>query len=658
MHAVIVESPTKARKLKEYLGDDFIIEASMGHVRDLPKSKLGVEVNDHFAPTYEPIRGASKTISKLKSLAKKADVLYLATDPDREGEAIAWHLLEAWNDPKLTAKSKRAVFHEITKDAILDAIAHPQKLNLDLVNAQQARRVLDRLVGYSLSPVLWKKIRRGLSAGRVQSVALRLIVDREEEISKFVPDEYWEIDVHVTTQEKEPLVARVTKLNDKKYDPKQESDVAPLRDWAPKATYTIAAVEEKNRSRSALPPFITSTLQQQAATRLGMTARRTMSLAQNLYEEGLITYHRTDSTNLSGSALAMAREYIAKVYGTDYVPEKPNFYSRKSKNAQEAHEAIRPTSTRSELPNGKKFTGSHAKLYDLIFRRFIASQMTSAKTLVTTATIRGEQGSQSLDARASGSVLLHPGWMRLFPGQDEVILPPLKEKQPLDFNKLQTVQKFTEPPPRFNDASLVKELEKRGIGRPSTYASIISVLLDRGYVERRDKAFLPMAVGTTVVHFLEKNFPEVLDYDFTAHMEDDLDEISLGKKEWQKIIKTFFGPFSTKLEDVEKNAQRMAVPVEPIGKPCPECGATEGGELVIRSGRFGRFISCSRFPECKYTASYHESINMECPKCGEGDVVKKKTKKGRTFYGCSRYPDCDFSSWKKPKASKSGAEEE
>lgn len=679
MQLVIVESPTKAKKLTQFLGKDFVVEASRGHVRDLPKSQLGVDVEHNFKPEYTPIRGSGDTIKKLKSLAKKADTIYLASDPDREGEAIAWHLLEAWEDEKLEKKAKRAVFHEITKTAVLEAIENPKKMNMHLVDAQQARRVLDRLVGYKLSPLLWKKVRTGLSAGRVQSVALRLIVEREGEIEAFKPEEYWEVDLHLTTADKAEMICRIIEVNGKAYEPKQESDVTSVKEWAPKADYVVQSVEKKERKRKPNAPFTTSTLQQQAASRLGYSAKRTMQLAQQLYEEGLITYHRTDSTNLSIQAIDMARAYIQETFGADYLPSKPNLYAAKSKNAQEAHEAIRPTVPNPELTSSAKITATHQKLYDLIFRRFVASQMSDSVSDLSTIVAHGKEGKHQLLARVSGSVIKHPGWMKLFPGGEDVILPSVSKGDPLDYTDWQAEQKFTQPPARYNDASLVRELEKRGIGRPSTYASIISVIEDRGYVERQNKAFMPTAVGRTVVQFLVKNFASIVDYDFTAKMEDNLDDVSLGKEKWQEVIGEFFGPFSQKLLEVDKDAERMAVPVEPLSKPCPECGVKEdefakllekgqtlkdllpqqdnqnefmrsqtNGELIIRVGRFGKFISCSRYPECKHTERFLEKIDMPCPQCGDGDVVVKKTKKGRTFYGCSRYPDCDFASWKKP----------
>ncbi len=680
MNLVIVESPTKAKKLGQFLGKSYAVEASRGHVRDLPKSTLGVDVENNFEPEYATIRGSAETIKKLKTLAKKADVIYLASDPDREGEAIAWHVLQSWEDKELQKKAKRAVFHEITKHAVTEAIAHPKKINIDLVDAQQARRVLDRLVGYKLSPLLWKKVRRGLSAGRVQSVALRMIVEREIEIEQFVPEEYWEVDLTTTTSQGDELIARVIQVNGEEYKPTKEEHVTAVHDWAPKATYTIQSVEKKQRKRKSLAPFTTSTLQQQASTRLGMSAKRTMQLAQQLYEEGLITYHRTDSTNLSEQSLEMARSYITETFGKDFLPAGANRFAAKSKNAQEAHEAIRPTEPKPGIEENGKITSAHARLYDLIFRRFIASQMNEAVSDLTTIVVHGENGAKNLLARLSGSIIKHAGWTALFPQGDDVILPAVEKNAPLTYKDWQAEQKFTQPPPRYNDASLVKELEKRGIGRPSTYASIISVIEDRGYVERQNKAFMATAVGRTVIDFLKTNFAAVVDYDFTAKLENDLDAIALGEKEWQLVMKDFFGPFSEKLAAVEETAERMPVPVEPLNKTCPECGVPEAdfeklveqkktlsgmtgtstdlrqamreathGELVIRTGRFGKFVACCRYPECKYTEPFLQKIDMVCPKCNEGDVVLKRSKKGRPFYGCSRYPDCDFASWNKPK---------
>jgi DNA topoisomerase-1 len=672
MDLVIVESPTKARKLTEYLGAGYVVEASVGHVRDLPKKKLGIDLDNNFEPTYEVDPEKNKVISRLKELAKTAGTIYLATDPDREGEAIAWHIKALLEDKKGGPRHfVRSTFHEITKNAVKEAMAHPGELSMQLVDAQQARRVVDRLVGYQVSPVLWKKVRRGLSAGRVQSVALRLIVEREREIEAFKPEEYWEVDVLLDTlmertggippnlQEwlkfapPEMLVARVVEVEDKKYEPKTAADVTPWVEQLKTATYQVKEVEKKTRERVSLPPFTTSTLQQAAATRLGFTSKQTMAVAQQLYEEGLITYHRTDSVTLSSQALDMSRGYIDSRFGSAYLPEKPRFFAQKSKNAQEAHEAIRVTDVGIEGANlqqrSPKFTDRHQKLYELIWRRFIASQMTSAVYDQTSVLIQGQSQGTTFGLRSSGSILTFDGWMKLFPASDDTLLPPVETGQPLAFTDLNTAQKFTQPPPRYNDASLVKELEKRGIGRPSTYASIISVIVDRGYVDRQDKRFTATSVGMTVNDFLYQHFPVFMEYDFTAEMEENLDRIARGEKEWRQVVKTFYDPLDKTIKEVTKTAERAQIPVEQTGEPCPTCGQTEGGQIVIRSGRFGKFKSCSRFPECNYTENIVEKLEgVTCPLCSEGEVIVKNSRWGKSFFGCSRYPDCGWASWKKP----------
>lgn len=692
MKLVIVESPTKARKLSGYLGNDYQVEASVGHIRDLPKSGLAIDIDNNFEPTYEVNADKKKVISILTTAAKKADTIILATDPDREGEAIAWHIqtiLSAKKNKDTTSEDTRfvrATFHEITKQAVLDAMAHPLQVNMDLVNAQQARRVVDRLVGYQVSPVLWKKVRRGLSAGRVQSVALRMIVEREREIEAFKAEEYWEIDVALATNSQSQisnskifeegkvidqlpdgvLIARLTEVAGKKFEPKSAEDVAPLKIFLPDATYSVKDVERKERRRSSVPPFTTSTLQQAAATRLGFNSKQTMTLAQQLYEEGLITYHRTDSVNLSAGSITMARSYIESHFGKQYLPEKPNYFANKSKNAQEAHEAIRVTDTALVADNivGARITANHMKLYDLIWRRFLASQMNSAIYDQTAITIqatsvglsspgsdvsqkdRGSKFGMTCLLRSSGSVLKFDGWMRLFNSSEDVILPAVESNQDLSFVQDNYAQKFTQPPARYNDASLVKELEKRGIGRPSTYASIISVIIDRGYVERNQKRFFATAVGMTVSDFLLEHFPMFMEYEFTAEMEENLDRIARGEKEWHGVVKEFYGPFSAKLATVTDTAERVQIPVEKTGETCPTCGQ---GEVVIRAGRFGKFKSCSRFPECKYTENIVDTVEgVVCPLCQQGEVVAKNSRWGKPFFGCKRYPDCGWASWKKP----------
>ena len=677
MKLIIVESPTKARKLAGYLGSQFMVEASVGHVRDLPKAKLGVDLEKNFEPEYVISKDKTKVIRRLSELAQKADQIFLATDPDREGEAIAWHvkyLLENGKQKQPAEKFVRASFHEITKSAVTEALAHPESIRMDLVDAQQARRVLDRLVGYKISPVLWKKIRRGLSAGRVQSVALRLIVEREREIEAFKPEEYWQVWVGLSVSKDDAgkltnrifkegkaldslpesvFIAEVIEVtagkSAKAFQPKSEADVTDVVAALPQADYQVASLEKKERQRRAYPPFSTSTLQQSAASVFGFTSKQTMTLAQQLYEEGFITYHRTDSFSLSSQSLDMARNFISHAYGDSYLPEKPQVYASRSKNAQEAHEAVRVTDVARREVTGGKMSANHQKLYDLIWRRFMASQMKAAiydQTAVIVSATFSQGTLTGAKLKTTGSILKFDGWMKLFPGQGDTILPALTEKQDLTYGEQLAQQKFTQPPPRFNDASLVKELEKRGIGRPSTYASIISVIVERGYVERQDKRYFATPIGMSVNDFLMKYFPEIMDYDFTAQMEDDLDSIARGEKEWRKIVGDFYWPLEKKIDKTVDVAERMQIPVEKTGEKCPDC--TEG-EIVIRTGKYGKFKSCSRFPECKFTENIVEKLpGILCPLCQQGDVVVKPSRWGKSFFGCSRYPECDWASWKKP----------
>lgn len=691
MNLVIVESPTKARKLKGYLGPNYHVEASVGHVRDLPKKTLGVEVENNYEPTYEVSADKKKVVAQLRRLAKNSDKVYLAMDPDREGEAIAWHIQELLTEKKAKKVDEkrflRSTFNQITKPAVMAAIENPGVLNMALVDAQQARRVVDRLVGYKVSPVLWKKVRRGLSAGRVQSVALRLIVEREKEINAFKSDEFWEVEVALgetagaknliekaflegKVVEELPegiLVVKLDKVNGKKVtnDAKSclrtESDAKPVIADLKKADYQVLEVIRKERKRQSLPPFITSTLQQAAATRYGYSAKQTMALAQALYEEGLITYHRTDSFNLAQTAIDMSRDYILNNFGKEYLPEKARVFARKSKNAQEAHEAIRVTDVNFNpdqvIGKSGQLTERHAKLYDLIWRRLLASQMKAAVYDQTTIVVEAKGEGKYL-LRAAGSIKKFDGWTKLFKNSADRLLPDLEEKQELFYGDLNALQKFTQPPARFNDASLIKELEKRGIGRPSTYASIISVIVFRGYVERTDKKFWATAIGMTVCDFLVEHFDKLMDYDFTATMEEDLDEISLGKKEWRKVVKDFFEPLEKKIDKVVDKAERAQIPVEKTGVTCPDCiksnkaGELEKkdiGEIVIRSGRFGKFKSCSRYPECKFTENIVQKLDgQKCPLCGVGDVIMRNTRWGKMFYGCESYPKCDWASWSKP----------
>lgn len=675
MNLVIVESPTKARKLSGYLGKDFQVEASVGHVRDLPKKTLGIEIENNFEPTYEVSEDKEEIVNNLKKLAAQAKVVYLAMDRDREGEAIAWHIKYLLTTKSKKKKFLRATFNQITKQAVLESIANPGKINMDLVNAQQARRLVDRLVGYKVSPVLWRKIRRGLSAGRVQSVALLLIVEREREIEAFKPEEYWEVDVGLGSgqwlsgkhskpvmfkdgKEVEPLpdetlLARVTEVKGKKYEPTKTGDVKPVVADLKQASYLIKDIEKKERRRQSLPPFITSTLQQAAANKFGYSARQTMRLAQQLYEEGLITYHRTDSFNLAKSAVDDARSHIVSQFGKEYLPDKPQFFARKSKNAQEAHEAIRVTDVEVQMEEvkhkGKKLGDRHAKVYDLIWRRYIASQMTAAIYDQTAVLVEATKGKSVYLLRAKGSIKKFAGWTVLFKNSGDHLLPDLEAGQSLQYLEINPQQKFTQPPPRYNDASLIKELEKKGIGRPSTYASIISVIVDRGYVERLEKRFWATKIGLVVSDFLSKHFPNFMNYGFTADMEEDLDRIARGEKGWEDVVKIFYTPLGKRIDKVLEKAKRVQIPFEKTGKKCPECGKKEKGEIVIRTGRFGKFKSCSRFPECKFSENIVEKVpGMKCPLCQEGDIIVKKTRWGKPFYGCGTYPKCDWASWKKP----------
>lgn len=653
MNLIIVESPTKARTLSRFLGKGYSVEATMGHIKDLPKSKLGVDLEKNFDPDYQVVDRQKKTIKTLLSAAKKASHIYLATDPDREGEAISAHVKEIFVEAKIKSEMKRIVFHEITKEAVEEAISHPGKVDDCLVDAQVARRVLDRLVGYKLSPVLWRKVRRGLSAGRVQSVAVRLIVEREREIEAFKPEEYWEIGSQVKgskTKDKDFYIA-LAKIDGKTAKVGNGKDAEKIVADLKSANYLVTGVKKREVKKHPYPPFTTSTMTQAGARLFGWSAKKTMTIAQKLYEEGLITYHRTDSLNIAASAVSKAREVINKEFGGSYLPEKPRFYKTKSKSAQEAHEAIRPTDPSVNKGSDKlsKLDGNDTKkLYDLIWKRFMACQMREAVYDQTSVEVTA--GKYLL--RASGQVMKFDGWRRVMPksGDEEVVvLPEVMEGEQLDLIKVLSEQKFTLPPARFNEASLIKTLEQLGIGRPSTYAPTISTIQLRNYVEKNEGRFFATPVGVAVVDFLLKNFPDTFEYDFTAQMEGNLDKVAAGELKWRDDLKKFYTPFEKRVKDVEKNAERVKIATEKLDKPCPECGKSDKGELVIRVGRFGKFISCSRFPDCKFTDKYVEEIDMECPKCGEGQVVVKKTKKKRTFYGCSRYPDCDFASWKNPK---------
>jgi len=634
MDLLVVESPTKARTLSKFLGEGYAVEATMGHIKDLPKSQLGVDIEKDFEPQYDLVPKRAETIKKLKTESKKAKVVYLATDPDREGEAIASHVKELIDGKNV----KRVVFHEITKEAVEEAIKNPKDIDGNLVDAQTARRVLDRLVGYKLSPLLWRKVRRGLSAGRVQTVCVRLIVEKEREIAKFKPEEYWEIFVVVKTEKAEEFQVQLVKkeIKDKKT---ADETVADLK----KAKYQVIDVVKREVVKNPYPPLTTSTMQQGASRIMGWSSKKTMIVAQKLYEEGLITYHRTDSLNLSQSAVIKARDFIKKEYGEGYLPANPKFYKTFSKVAQEAHEAIRPTNV-ALMPSAINDQTDAKRLYDLIWRRFMACQMTAS--IFDETTIDVAAGDYLL--RASGQIMKFDGWRRVIPAKmdEATVLPVVTKGEKLTMVKVDPYQKFTQPPARYNEASLIKTLEKLGIGRPSTYAPTISTIQVRQYVEKTDGKFSPTSIGIAVNDFLISNFPDIFDYEFTAGMEEKLDRVAGGQLKWVKEISDFWKPFDKKLEDVTKNSKRVKIETEKLGKKCPECAE---GELVIRTGRFGKFISCSRFPDCKYTEKYLEKIGMKCPDCKEGDVIVKKTGRGRKFFGCSRYPDCKYASWHSPK---------
>jgi DNA topoisomerase-1 len=663
MNLIVVESPTKARTLSRFLGDDYVLEATMGHIKDLPKSKLGVDVENDFRPDYLIVKDKDKSIKKIRKQAKNTDAIFIATDPDREGEAIAQHVKEILEG----YTTKRIVFHEITKSAVDKAIKNPMEVNNNLVDAQIARRVLDRLVGYKLSPLLWKKVRRGLSAGRVQTVVVRLIVEREREIEAFVPVEYWEIFCKVKTQKpKDKSVSfdvKLSKIDGKKAIIENNKSAKEIVANLESADYSVADVKKREVHKNPFPPFTTSTVTQAAARSFFWSAKRTMTVAQKLYERGLITYHRTDSTNIAKSAIVSVRSFIEKEYGRKYLPKDSRFYKTKAKVAQEAHEAIRPTKVARKIVKDGKIQGAE-KLYKLIWQRFVACQMPASvydETVVEVAAASAADETKYL-LRIAGQIMKFDGWRKVANnsqnnGQVKQLFPDVEMEEPLGLIKVNPEQKFTEPPRRFGEASLIRTLEKLGIGRPSTYAPTISRIQVRNYVEKKEGKFHSTPVGVAVNDFLIKYFPKVFEYSFTAAMEDDLDNIANGKKQWVAMMKRFYQPFENKLNKVTEKSKRVKIETEKLGKKCPKCAkeslpADRRGELVIRIGRFGKFISCSRFPDCDHTEKYLEKIGMLCPDCGKGDVIIKTTKTKRRFYGCSQYPDCKYASWKNPNVSK------
>lgn len=722
---VIVESPAKCKTITKYLGKDYQVLASYGHVRDLPPKQGAVKPDDHFAMTYQLIEKNSKHVSDIIAAMKKSDALYLATDPDREGEAISWHLYEILKGKKLLKDKDvhRVVFHEITKTAITEAVAHPRDISMDLVNSQQARRALDYLVGFNLSPLLWKKVQRGLSAGRVQSPALRLIVEREEEIEKFIAQEYWSIIAELVHQKGE-FSAKLNQYKGKalkQFDINNEKDATDVLEaikTAAAGQLLVTNIEKKQKQRQPAAPFITSTLQQEAVKKLGFTSKKAMMIAQSLYEgvaideglTGLISYMRTDSVNLSNDAINDVRKFIEEKYGKDLLPENPRVFKSKSKNAQEAHEAIRPTSFFRTPDAMKQYLNiDQFKLYQLIWQRAVACQMEVA--LIDTVGIDLAAGDVAM-FRATGSTIAKPGFLSVYQEtiEDqkekeegaEGLLPPLEIGEKIDIKDLISKQHFTEPPPRYSEASLVKALEEFGIGRPSTYASIISTLQQRKYANLENKRFHPTDIGRVVNKFLTEHFTQYVDYDFTAKLEDELDDVAEGKEEWVPLLERFWKPFKAKIGEIDSSVTRSEVTQEAMDENCPECGKP----LVTRLSRNGRFIGCTGYPECKYTRSVEQTAEeakaeaeaeekldracpdcghplqyrkgrfgkfigctnypkckhieslapkaqpagtgVECPECQKGEIVARKSRYGKLFYSCNRYPDCKYALWNEP----------
>jgi len=679
---VIVESPAKARTIRRILGQSYNVEASLGHVRDLLRSRLSVDVEHDFQPEYRVPNEKRKVVRQLKGAADQAKQVYLATDPDREGEAIAWHLLAAAEIPGEIAQ--RVVFHEITAPAVMEAFAQPRDIDMDLVNAQQARRILDRLVGYKISPLLWRKVQSRLSAGRVQSVAVRLIVEREREIMAFVPVEYWSISAELAKQDTRTIeprpsfIAKLLKIAGEAVDLKDEPAAQTVVDDLEGATYIVSQVRQSKRLRRPPAPFITSTLQQEASRKLGFAAKRTMAIAQSLYEGvdigkgepvGLITYMRTDSTHVSDVALAEVRSYIEEKFGSQLLPDKPTVHKTRAAKAQEAHECIRPTSVWREPDAIKDHLDSRQyRLYRLIWQRFVASQMKPAIFDVTSVDVKadrlelgaavptGAALKRFLNAlrylfRVTGSKLVFPGFLSVYKeARDEAgaeddagPLPPLEVGEVLDLLQLIPEQHFTKPPPRYTEATLVRELEKHGIGRPSTYAPILSTIQLRGYVNREDKQLIPTELGFVVNDLLVEHFPDIVDVPFTAAMEEDLDRVAAGERDWVAVLREFYGPFEQTLASADKNMKKVEIAPEETGLTCEKCGSP----MIVKMGRYGKFVACSNYPNCRNTKPYTISTGVKCPECG-GDLLQRQTRKGRTFFGCSNYPDCKFATWNRP----------
>ncbi|NWO25276.1 type I DNA topoisomerase [Peptostreptococcaceae bacterium oral taxon 081] len=644
---IIVESPAKAKTIEKFLGKNYKVKASIGHIRDLPKSKLGVDIEDNFNPSYITIRGKASIANELKKEAKKSEKVFLATDPDREGEAISWHLAYILGLDE--NEKNRIEFNEITKKAVRNAIKNPRKIDKNLVDAQQARRVLDRLVGYKISPILWAKVRKGLSAGRVQSVATKMICDREAEIEKFIPQEYWSISLNTQNSNKENISFELSGNKNKKIEIKNEEQTNKILSEIKGKNLQVKKIEKKNRKKAAYRPFTTSTLQQEAANKLGFTTKKTMQLAQQLYEGisvkgkgtlGLITYMRTDSQRISSEAQALAKEHITSKYGNKYY--KSYGYKQTGKNVQDAHECIRPSHIELEpMELENSLNKDQYKLYRLIYSRFIACMMQDA--LYEQQSINADIDDYNF--KANGSKLLFDGFLRVYDysTSEENILPSVEENEILKVKKILPKQHFTQPPARYNEASLVKTLEELGIGRPSTYSSIISTIQDRGYVEKKQKNLFPTELGKVVTNLLEEYFKQIVDLEFTADIEGKLDTVAEGKDAWKEVVSNFYKPIEHDLEIASKEIERINMDEE-TDEVCELCG----NKMVIKHGRFGKFMACSNYPECKNTKPILQKTGMKCPKCGEGDVIVRKTKRGKIFYGCSSYPKCDFVSWNKP----------
>ena len=655
---VIVESPAKAKTIGKFLGRGYKVEASQGHVRDMPKSQIGVDVEHGFEPKYITIRGRGEILNRIRKEARSASKIYLATDPDREGEAISWHLANVLGIDE--DAPCRIEFHEVTSKAVKAAVKNPRTINMDLVNAQQARRVLDRLIGYKISPLLWRKVKKGLSAGRVQSVATKMICDREEEIDIFVPEEYWTISAPFTIG-KAKVSARFTGFGGDKAELHNQQEAQAVVDACRDATFRVSIIKKGERRKYPAAPFTTSNLQQEASRKLGFTTQKTMQIAQQLYEgveiagegsQGLVTYIRTDSTRIADEALEAVRAMIADNYSAEYLPEKPNIYKTRS-SAQDAHEAIRPTDI-LRRPDAIKASLSRDqfKLYKLIYERFVSSQMTPAVYDTLSVDIDASTGARF---HFNAQKLRFAGFTAVYEeSQDDVAeeasvnnLPELEEGMTAEAGEIQPDQHFTQPPPRYTEASLVRTLEEKGIGRPSTYAPTISTIISRGYVARENKRLIPTELGKIVNDMMCKNFPNIVDIAFTAGMEEELDEVEAGKAEWHSIIADFYGPFEKTLEEADKNIEKVAIEDQVSDVPCEKCGAM----MVYKMSRYGKFLACPNFPECRFTMALPKNIGVPCPKCG-AELLERISRKGRKFYGCEKYPECDFVSWDRPVADK------